>query len=70
MNTKPTTLAGIAALCRYIEPLLNENDWPDLPQVIYWEDDTESSAAGAFANVIAEAVKSLIDVQVERSVQS
>jgi len=70
VDTKPTTLAGIGALCRYIEPFLNENDSPNLPQVIYWDDDTESSAAGAFANVIAAAVNALIDAQVGRTVQS
>src|SRR5258705_10183257 len=26
VNTPPTTLAGIAALCRYLEPLLNDKD--------------------------------------------
>ena len=25
VNTDPTTLAGIVALCRYVEPLLNES---------------------------------------------
>ena len=31
VNTRPTTLAGILALCRYIEPLFGETDQPDLP---------------------------------------
>jgi hypothetical protein len=58
VNTEPTTLAGIVALCRYIEPLLNDGSY--LPEVISWDDETESSAAGAFANVIAAAVEALI----------
>jgi hypothetical protein len=29
INTKPTTLAGILALCRYINPLFEEEDSPD-----------------------------------------
>jgi hypothetical protein len=60
VNTKPATLAGILALCRYVEPLLNERDTINLPEVICWDDDTESSAAGALANVIAAAIDALI----------
>jgi len=59
VNTDPTTLAGILALCRYVEPLLNERDTVNLPEVIYWDDDTRSSAGGALVNVIAVAVRSL-----------
>ncbi|MEH2519188.1 hypothetical protein V1279_004761 [Bradyrhizobium sp. AZCC 1610] len=33
VNSKPTTLAGVAALCRYVEPLLNEKDTVNLPEV-------------------------------------
>jgi hypothetical protein len=50
VNSKPTTLAGVAALCRYVEPLLNEKDTVNLPEVIYWDDETASTAAGALAN--------------------
>jgi uncharacterized membrane protein YjfL (UPF0719 family) len=60
VNTDPTTLAGIMTLCRYVEPLLNERDTVNLPEVIDWDDDTHSSAAGALVNVIALAVKALI----------
>ena len=60
LNTKPTTLAGIIALCRYVEPLFNEQHAFDLPEVISWEDDTQSTPAGGFANVIAAAVKALL----------
>ena len=59
VNTTPTTLAGILALCRYVEPLLNERDTVNLPEVIYWDDDTHSSAGGALVNAIAAAVLSL-----------
>ena len=34
VNTKPTTLAGILALCKYIEPLFGAVDQPDLPDYI------------------------------------
>jgi hypothetical protein len=67
VNTKPTTLAGVVALCRYIEPLLNDDS--DLPEVISWDDETESSVA-AFANVIAAAIGALIKAQAGKEVQS
>ena len=60
VNTDPTTLAGILALCRYVEPLLNERETVNLPEAIYWHDDTHSSAAGALVNAIAVAVKAII----------
>jgi hypothetical protein len=34
VNTRPTTLAGILALCKYIEPLFAETDQPALPEYI------------------------------------
>jgi hypothetical protein len=70
VNTKPTTLAGIVALCRYVEPLLNEDGTPQMPEVITWDDDTESSVAGALANVIAAAVRTMIDAQAGKAVQA
>jgi hypothetical protein len=57
VNSKPTTLAGVAALCRYVEPLLNEKDTVNLPEVIYWDDETASTAAGALANDANRVVK-------------
>jgi len=57
VNSKPTTLAGVAALCRYVEPLLNEKDTVNLPDVIYWDDETASTAAGALANDANRVVK-------------
>jgi hypothetical protein len=70
VNTKPTTLAGIAALCRYVEPLFNDEDMHNLPEVLYWDDDTQSTPAAAFANVIAAAAKALIEAQAGQAVQS
>jgi hypothetical protein len=60
VNTPPTTLAGIAALCRYIEPLLNDPHMPDLPDKILWDDDTESPPAAALANSIAVAIRDIL----------
>jgi hypothetical protein len=59
VNTPPTTLAGIAALCRYIEPLLSDPDTTDLPETVPWDDDSESTAAGALANSIAVAIREI-----------
>jgi hypothetical protein len=70
VNTKPTTLAGIAALCRYVEPFFNEHETMNLPEAICWDDETESSAAGAFANVIAAAIEALIKIQAGQAVRS
>jgi hypothetical protein len=42
VNARPTRLAGILALCRYIEPLFGETDQPDLPDFINYEDDAQA----------------------------
>ena len=60
VNTDPTTLAGIVALYRYVEQLLNERGTVNLPEEIHWDDDTHSSAGGALVNVIAVAVKAIV----------
>jgi hypothetical protein len=41
-----------------------------MPEIVAWEDDTESSVAGALANVIAAAVRTMIDAQAGKAVQS
>ena len=53
VNTRPTTLAGILAFCRYIEPLFGETDQPDLPAHIDYEDDAQAYIPEAFAYVMA-----------------
>ena len=60
VNTRPTTLAGILALCKYIEPLFGEVDQPDLPEYIDYDDDTQAYIPEAFAYVIGRAVEELI----------
>jgi hypothetical protein len=60
INTKPTTLAGILALCRYMEPLFGETDQPDLPEYIDYDDDTQAYIPEAFARVIGLAVEALM----------
>jgi hypothetical protein len=42
VNARPTTLAGILALCKYIESLFGETDQPDLPDYIDYEDDAQA----------------------------
>jgi hypothetical protein len=60
VNTRPTTLAGILALCKYIEPLFGEVDQPELPEYIDFDDDTQAYIPEAFAYVIGRAVEELI----------
>jgi hypothetical protein len=60
VNTRPTTLAGILALCRYIEPLFGETDQPDLPDYIDYEDDAQAYIPEAFAYVIGRAIEELM----------
>ncbi len=60
VNTRPTTLAGILALCQYIEPLFGETDQPELPDYVDYDDDTQAYIPEAFAYVIGRAVEELI----------
>ncbi len=60
VNTRPTTLAGILALCRYIEPLFGETDQPDLPDHIEYEDAASAYVPEAFAYVIGRAIEKLM----------
>jgi hypothetical protein len=60
VNTRPTTLAGILALCRYIEPLFGETDQPDLPDNIEYEDAASAYIPEAFAYVIGRAIEELM----------
>jgi hypothetical protein len=59
-NTRPTTLAGILALCRYIEPLFAEDDQPSLPEHIEYEGAASAYIPEAFAYVIGRAVEELM----------
>jgi hypothetical protein len=59
VNTPPTSLAGIVALCEYVGPQLDDDEH-NLPDDIEWEDGTQSTPAGAFANVIRSAVAAMV----------
>jgi hypothetical protein len=59
VNTPPTSLAGIGALCEYIGPQLNDEEH-NLPDEIDWDDGTQSTPAGAFANAIRSAVAAMV----------
>jgi hypothetical protein len=61
INTKPTTLAGILALCRYINPLFVKDDAPDLPEYILYDDDTTATPAEALCYVIGRAAEDLMN---------
>jgi hypothetical protein len=53
-------LAGIFALCQYIKPLFAEEDAPDLPEYILYDDGSTAYPAEAFAYVIGRAVEEMI----------
>jgi hypothetical protein len=70
INTQPTTMAGIFALCQYIKPLFAEDDAPDLPQYILYDDDTTATPAGALCYVIGQAVEEMMNAAAGKAVQS
>jgi hypothetical protein len=70
INTRPTTLAGIFALCQYIKPLFAEDDAPDLPEYILYDDDRTAYPAEAFAYVIGRAVEEMMTAAAGKAVQS
>ena len=63
INTLPTTLAGILALCQYIRPLFGDTDQPDLPEYITYDDDTTAYPAEAFAYVIGKSLGKLMKAE-------
>jgi hypothetical protein len=70
INTRPTTMAGILALCQYINPLFAEDDAPDLPQYILYDDDTTATTAAALCYVIGQAVEEMMSAAAGKAVQS
>jgi hypothetical protein len=70
INTQPTTMAGISALCQYINPLLAEDDAPDLPEYILYDDDTTATPAGALCYVIGWAVEEMMNAAAGKAAQS
>ena len=60
VNTPPpATLGGVAALCEYIGPQLDDDEH-NLPDEIDRDDGTQSTPAGAFANAIRSAVAAMV----------
>jgi hypothetical protein len=70
VNTRPTTLAGILALCRYIKPLFGETDTPNLPDHIEYADAAAAFMPEAFAHVIGRAIEELMKVPAGKVVLS
>jgi len=70
INTQPTTMAGIFALCQYITPLFEEDDAPDLPEYILYDDDTTATPAGALCYVIGRAVEDMMNAAVGKAVRA
>jgi hypothetical protein len=70
INTQPTTLAGIFALCQYIKPVFAEDEAPDLPEYILYDDDTTATPAEALCYVIGRAVEEMMNAAAGKAVQS
>jgi hypothetical protein len=71
INAQPTTLAGIFALCQYINPLFAEDDAPDLPEyILYHHDDTTATPVEALCYVIGRAAEDLMNAAAGKAVQS
>jgi hypothetical protein len=59
VNTPPASLSGIVALCEYFGPIIDDEEH-HLPDEIDWDDGTQSTPAGAFANAIRSAVSAMV----------
>jgi hypothetical protein len=70
INTKPTTLAGILALCRYVKPFFGESDPDELPHHILYDDDSTAYPAEALFRVIGSAIEDLLNAQAGKAAQS
>jgi hypothetical protein len=51
----------VIALCEHLTPLLDDPALTDLPESIAWDDDAESTTAGAFANIIAKSLRDIAE---------
>jgi hypothetical protein len=61
---------GIFALCQYIKPVFAEEDAPDLPEYILYDDDRTAYPAEAFAYVIGRAVEEMMKAAAGKAAQS
>jgi hypothetical protein len=57
MITKPTTIAGVVALCQHLVPFLSEDDTPALPLEVKLGNDAKAFAA--FCRTIATATAAI-----------
>jgi hypothetical protein len=70
INTKPTTFAGLLALCRYVQPFFGESDPDELPNYILFDDDSTEYPAESLFRVIGSAIEALIKTPAGKAVQS
>ena len=70
INTKPTTFAGILALCRYVQPFFGESDPDELPNYILFDDDSTEYPAEALFRVIGSAIEALIKTPAGKAVRA
>jgi hypothetical protein len=70
INTRPTTLAGILALCRYVKPFFGESDPDELPHHILFDDDSTEYPAEALFRVMGNAIEDLMKAAAGKAVLS
>jgi hypothetical protein len=70
INTKPMTLAGVLALCRYVKPFFGESDPDELPHHILYDDDSTEYPAESLFRVMGNAIEALIKAQAGKAVRS
>ena len=63
INTKATTLPGLLALCQYIKLLFAEDEAPDLPEYISYDDGKTAYPAEAFAHTIGRSIEEMMKVE-------
>jgi hypothetical protein len=70
INTKPMTLAGVLALCRYVKPFFGESDPDELPNYILYDDDSTEYPAEALFRVMGNAIEDLMKAAAGKAVQA
>ena len=63
INTKATTLPGLLALCQYIKLLFAEDEAPDLPEYILYDDGKTAYPAEAFAHTIGRSIEEMMKAE-------
>jgi hypothetical protein len=69
VTVPPATLAGIVALCTYLEPMFNDIDKSSLPDYVPVNED-DVAPQGLFAKVIAQSIRTISHTRASRRSRS